>query len=59
MEPKLTQEKQTKVSHSTIHEIQSGYCPLEARKIPRKKRRISSFDPDVNWEDVKGADEEN
>lgn len=29
------------------------------RKQPRKKRRISSFDPDVNWETVKGADEEN
>lgn len=59
MEQGVAQEKQTQVSHSTIREIQSGYCPLEAKKQPRKKRRISSFDPEVNWENVKGADEEN
>jgi hypothetical protein len=59
MEQAAAQENQTQVSHSTIHDVETGYCPLEAKKLRRKKRRISSFDPDVNWEDVKGADEEN
>ncbi|MGE3760038.1 MAG: hypothetical protein AB7H97_19890 [Pseudobdellovibrionaceae bacterium] len=59
MEPITAQEKQSQVSHSTIQDTQSGYCPLEAKKLRRKKRRISSLDPNVNWEDIKGADEEN
>jgi hypothetical protein len=59
MEQNLDQEKPTNVSHSTTRDAASGYCPLEADRLSREKRRISSFDPDVNWETVKGADEEN
>jgi hypothetical protein len=59
MEQNINQEKPTDVSHSTTHEVTSGYCPLEAGRLRRERSRISSFDPDVNWENVKGADEEN
>lgn len=33
---------------------------LQGKSPKRKlKRRISSFDPDINWESIKGNDEEN
>jgi len=59
MDQKPNQKKPTEVSHSTIREASSGYCPLEADRLRIERRRISSFDPEVNWETVKGADEEN